>query len=78
MSARLAQEIRSGLIEASEIVGVEKSFTGCRDPKDDMLFDVLEQTSARWICSDDPDVHSLGIREVIGMGELVRMIEEVS
>lgn len=76
MSSRSARDIRSGILEASDIRAVARRFQGCRDPKDDMFIDVLEQTEARWICTDDPDLHALERDDIIGMGELVRLLAE--
>lgn len=77
VSNRFSLEIRSGLLDASQIVKVERRFTGCADPKDDMLFDVLEQSEATFLCSDEHKVHDVGRDDIIGIGELVRLIEEV-
>lgn len=71
-----AQDVRSALLEAGDIRTVDKVFSGCRDPNDDMLVDVLEQTDARWLCTDDPDLHDLNRPDIVGMGELVRMLDE--
>lgn len=77
ISNRASADIRSALLEAGAHVLVTPSFTGCPDPRDDMLFDVLEQSEARWLCSDDRKVHAVDRDDVIGLGELVRLIEEV-
>jgi hypothetical protein len=70
--------VRSALLDASAQVKVRPVFTGCPDPADNMLFDVLDQSEAAWLCSDDRKVHLVGREDVIGIGELVRMIEEVT
>jgi predicted nucleic acid-binding protein len=64
------------MLDASDIHRVDARFTGCRDRNDNMFFDVLDQTEARWICTDDPDLHDVGREEVIGMGELVRLLQK--
>jgi len=65
------------MLDAGTHVLVTATFVGCPDPRDNMLFDVLEQSEARWLCSDDHQVHAVGRDDVIGLGELVRLIEEV-
>jgi hypothetical protein len=77
VSNRAAEDVRSAMLDAGTHVLVHAVFTGCPDPRDNMLFDVLEQSDAVWLCSDDHQVHAVDRTDVIGLGELVRLIEEV-
>lgn len=77
VSNRFAEDIRSGILDASDQVKVVARFSACPDPRDNMLFDVLEQSSARWLCTDERRIHAVGRDDIVGIGELVRMIEEV-
>ncbi len=40
----------------STLVHTHREFTGCRDPKDNYLFDLAIQSNADYLVSGDPDV----------------------
>ena len=77
LKSTTTQAIRSLLVDRREMKAVDAVDHGLRDPTDDPLLDVLEQTAAEWLCTDDSDLHAAGRPDVLGVGELVRLIEEV-
>ncbi len=65
------------VLDRAEIETVIELATDVADPDDNPLLDVLEQTAARWLCTDDKGIHAIKRPEVIGLGQLASMIKEV-
>lgn len=77
ITAAAVRDFRSTVLDSAEIVRVAPTALEVRDVKDNMLIDVLDQAACDWLCSDDTDLHATGRREILGVGELMRLIEEV-
>lgn len=70
------QTVRSLVLDAAEISATVSVAAFVRDPDDNPLIDVLDQTDAEWLCTDDAAIHELDRADVIGIGELTRLLED--
>ena len=71
------QAVRSVVLDAAEIATVAAYATSVSDPDDNPFIDVLDQTEAEWLCTDDGAIHRLDRPDVVGIGELTTMLEGV-
>ena len=58
-------------------VKIIHKFTGCRDPKDNFLFDLAKQSKAKYLVSGDLDVLETAVKrppEVLTLTEFIRKL----
>lgn len=63
----------------STLIAIKKEFSGCRDPKDNFLFDLAFQSNAKYLVSGDRDVMETEIDKplnVVSLRTFKEMIAE--
>ena len=64
--------------DLSSLIEIKHLFSGCRDPKDNFLFDLAYQSKARFLVSGDKDVRETPITQPLNVVSLSIFKEMVS
>lgn len=56
----------------STLITIQKQFSGCRDPKDNYLFDLAFQSKSKYLVSGDHDVRETKIDEPLNVVSLTK------
>ena len=59
----------------STLIAIKKEFSGCRDPKDNFLFDLAFQSNAKYLVSGDRDVMETEIDKPLNVVSLTKFKE---
>lgn len=61
----------------SRFVAIKPEFNGCRDPKDNYLFDLAYQSNSKYLVSGDRDVRETPINKPLEVVSLTRFKEVI-
>lgn len=62
----------------STLIAIKKEFSGCRDPKDNFLFDLAFQSNAKYLVSGDRDVMETEIDKPLNVVSLTKFKEMIA
>ena len=62
----------------STLIAIKKEFSGCRDPKDNFLFDLAFQSNAKYLVSGDRDVMETEIDKPLNVVSLTKFKELIA
>ena len=62
----------------STLIAIKKEFFGCRDPKDNFLFDLAFQSNAKYLVSGDRDVMETEIDKPLNVVSLTKFKEMIA
>lgn len=62
----------------STLIAIKKEFSGCRDPKDNFLFDLAFQSNAKYLVSCDRDVMETEIDKPLNVVSLTKFKEMIA
>ena len=62
----------------STLIAIKKDFSGCRDPKDNFLFDLAFQSNAKYLVSCDRDVMETEIDKPLNVVSLTKFKEMIA